>query len=324
MNRGDAPAPRRGQPSGRAAGKPELRVRIGPLTLRNPVMVASGVFGYGDEFLGLAPYGELGALVLKTITREPRAGNPPACRTAETPSGMVNAIGLENVGLDAFIREKLPVALSYGTEVIASIAGETPEEFAACAEALDATGVAAIEVNISCPNVARGGMAFGVDAQASAEVVAAVRAATRKPVIPKLTPNAPDICAVATACQQAGADAVSLVNTYPAMVIDTESRRPVLAANTGGLSGPAIRPMAVLRVFQVARAVGVPVIGMGGIWNASDALEFMLAGASAVAVGTALYADPAAGHGVLAGIRDYLTRHGVGAVCDLVGSVRLH
>jgi dihydroorotate dehydrogenase (NAD+) catalytic subunit len=305
---------------------PDLSVHIGPLTLRNPVMVASGVFGYGDEFLGLAPYGELGALVLKTITPRPRPGNPPACRTAETPSGMVNAIGLENVGLEAFIRDKLPVALAYGTHVIASIAGDTPGEFAACAAALHKTAVAALEINISCPNLAKGGMAFGVDAQASAEVVSAVRGATGKPVIAKLTPNAPDICAVALACAQAGADGLSLVNTYPAMVIDVESRCPVLGANTGGLSGPAIRPLAVLRVFQVSRAlagVNTAVIGMGGIWNASDALEFILAGASAVAVGTALYADPASGHRILRGIRDYLSRHGVGAVSDLVGSVQL-
>jgi dihydroorotate dehydrogenase (NAD+) catalytic subunit len=305
------------------AEKPNLRVQLGRLTLKNPVLLASGVFGYGDEFMGLAPYGELGALVLKTVTQEPRAGNPPACRTAETPSGMVNAIGLENVGVEAFIRDKLPVALSYGTDIIASIAGETPEEFAACAKALDGTGVSAVEINISCPNVAKGGMSFGVDAQASAAVVAAVRGATRKPIIPKLTPNAADISAVASACEKAGADAISLVNTYPAMVIDIESRCPVLAANTGGLSGPAIRPMAVLRVFQVARAVGVPVIGMGGIWNAADALEFIIAGASAVAIGTALYADPAAGHRVLAGIRDYLVGHEIGAVSDLVGSVQL-
>jgi len=301
---------------------PDLTVRIGAMTMKNPVMLASGVFGYGDEFMGLAPYGELGALALKTVTLHPRSGNPPASRTAETPGGMVNAIGLENVGVEAFLRDKLPVALSYGTHIIPSIAGDTAEEFAACASALDSARVSAIEVNISCPNVKQGGMAFGADAEASAEVVAAVRAATTKPVIAKLTPNVTDVAPIALACERAGADAVSLINTLPAMVIDVETRRPVLAANTGGLSGPAIRPVGVLRVFEVARSVRIPVIGMGGIWNASDALEFIIAGATAVAVGTALYADPEAGHRVLAGIRDYLIRHDIPSLRDLIGSLR--
>jgi dihydroorotate dehydrogenase (NAD+) catalytic subunit len=302
---------------------PDLAVRIGAMTMENPVMIASGIFGYGEEFRGLAPYGELGALVLKTVTREPRRGNPPACRTVETPAGMVNAIGLENVGVEAFVRDKLPAPLEYGTNIVASLAGETAADFAACAEVLEGTPVAALELNISCPNVKSGGMAFGVDPQASAEVVATVKAVTRKPVIAKLTPNVTDIAAVARACEAAGADAVSLTNTFAAMVIDAERRCPILASNTGGLSGPAIRPAAVYRVFQVAQAVQVPVIGMGGIWNASDALEFLLAGATAVAVGTALYADPAAGHRILAGIVDYLRRHEVPRVQDLVGAVQL-
>ena len=303
---------------------PDLTVRIGAMSMKNPVMLASGVFGYGDEFKGLAAYGDLGALVLKTVTKEPRPGNPPASRTAETPSGMVNSIGLENVGLEAFLRDKLPAALGYGTRVVASIAGDTPEDFATCARALESAPVDAIEINISCPNVKKGGMAFGVDPEGSAEVVAGVRSATSKPVIAKLTPNVTDIAEVAAACERAGADAIALTNTLSAMVIDVESRRPLLAANTGGLSGPAIRPAAVYRVFEAARAVQVPVIGMGGIWNAQDALEFILAGATAVAVGTALYADPAAGNRVLAGIRDYLVRHEIARVTDLVGSVRLH
>jgi len=303
---------------------PDLSVRLGALHLKNPVLIASGVFGYGEEFAGLAPYGELGAVTLKTVTLEPRQGNPPACRTAETPAGMVNAIGLENVGVEAFLRDKLPGALAYGTEIIASIAGETPEEFAACARRLDGSPVGAIELNISCPNVKSGGMAFGQDPAASAEVVATVRGATAKPIIAKLTPNVTDIAAVAVACERAGADALSLVNTFSAMVIDVERRCPILAANTGGLSGPAIRPAAVYRVFQVAQAVKVPIVGMGGIWNASDALEFLLAGATAVAVGTALYADPAAGNRVLHGIEDYLVRHAIPRVTDLVGAVRLH
>lgn len=302
---------------------PDLSVRIGSMLMKNPVMLASGVFGYGDEFMGLALYGDLGALVLKTVTLAPRVGNPPASRTVETPAGMVNSIGLENVGVEALVRQRLPIALSYGTHVIASIAGDTADEFAACARALDATEIAAMEINISCPNVKKGGMAFGMDPQASSEVVAAVRAATGKPIIAKLTPNVSDIASVALACERAGADAISLTNTFAAMVVDVETRRPVLAANSGGLSGPAIRPAAVYRVFQVARAVTAPIIGMGGIWNASDALEFIIAGAAAVAVGTALYADPEAGHRVLAGIRDYLLRHGVESVRELVGSIEL-
>lgn len=301
--------------------KPDLTVRIGSMVMKNPVMIASGIFGYGDEFRGLAEYGALGALTLKTVTPAPRAGNPPACRTAETPAGMVNAIGLENVGLEAFLREKLPAALAWGTNIIASIAGDTAEEFAQCAAALAATDVAAVEVNISCPNVKRGGMTFGVDAEASREVVAAVRAATAKPVVAKLTPNVTDIAAVGAACEEAGADALSVTNTLPAMVVDVERRRPLLAAGTGGLSGPAIRPAAVLCVYRVAQAVGIPVVGMGGIWNARDALEFILAGASAVAVGTALYADPEAAHRVLAGIEAYLERHGVSSVGELVGAL---
>ena len=303
--------------------RPDLTVKIGAMAMRNPVMVASGIFGYGDEFKGLADYGELGALVLKTITRKPREGNPPACRTAETPAGMVNAIGLENVGLDVFLRDKLPGALEYGTNIVASIAGETPEDFAECAAALDGSEVAGIEINISYPNVKKGGMAFGVDAEASAEVVSSVRAATGKPIIAKLTPNVTDIASIAVACEAAGADAISCTNTFSAMVIDVEKRCPLLAAGPGGLSGPAIRPAAVLRVYQVAQAVTCPVIGMGGIWNANDALEFILAGASAVAVGTALYADPAAANRVLEGIRAYLDAHDVEAVTHLVGSVRL-
>jgi dihydroorotate dehydrogenase (NAD+) catalytic subunit len=233
---------------------------------------------------------------------------------------MVNAIGLENVGIEAFLRDKLPAALSYGTNIVASIAGDTPAEFAECARLLDPSDIAAIEVNISCPNVKRGGMAFGVEAEASGEVVSAVRAATGKAVIAKLTPNVTDIAPVAKACQAAGADAISLVNTFAAMVIDVERQRPLLAAGMGGLSGPAIRPAAVYRVWQVAKAVAVPVIGMGGIWNGRDALEFILAGASAVMVGTALYADPAAGNRVLADIRDYCAARGVAAISDLVGA----
>ncbi len=302
---------------------PDLTARLGPLTLKNPVVLASGAFGYGDEFLGLAPYEELGALALKTITREPRRGNPPGCRTAETPAGLINSIGLENVGLEAFLQKKLPTALAIGTSIIASIAGETPEDFAVCARALDATDVAAIEINISCPNVHSGGMAFGIDPVASREVVSAVREATRKPIIAKLTPNVTDVTVIAASCEAAGADILSLTNTFQAMVIDPELGCPILAANTGGLSGPAIRPIAVYQTYRVGRAVQLPLLGLGGIWNASDALQFVLAGASAIAIGTALYADPAAGNRVLRGIEAYLVRRNVPRLTDIVGTVRL-
>lgn len=302
----------------------DLSVRIGAMTMKNPVMIASGIFGYGDEFQGLADYGALGALVLKTITRQPKAGNPPAARTAETPAGMVNAIGLENVGLEAFLRDKLPAALAYHTNIIASIAGESAEDFAHCARLLDQSQVAAMELNISCPNVTQGGMAFGVDPDAAAEVVSEVRAVTSKPVIAKLTPNVTDIARIAIACERAGADALSLTNTFSAMVIDVAQQRPLLAAGMGGLSGPAIRPAAVYRTYLVAKAVRVPVIGMGGIWNANDALEFLLVGASAVAVGTSLYADPAAANSVLAGIEEYLEQRGKTQLAALVGAAVQH
>jgi dihydroorotate dehydrogenase (NAD+) catalytic subunit len=306
-------------------GKPKLAVALGRLRLKNPVLLASGVFGYGDEFWGLADYGKLGGLTLKTITLQPTPGNPPAARTVETPAGVVNSIGLENVGLEVFLQEKLPFARRHKTCLIASIAGERVSEFAELAAALDqAKGLSALELNISCPNVERGGMCFGVEPRAAARVVAAARKATRLPVIPKLTPNVTDIAEIARACEAAGADAVSLVNTFSAMVIDIRRRRPLHGGNFGGLSGPAIRPAAVLRVHQVARAVRIPVIGMGGIWNGNDALEFLIAGASAVAVGTALFADPAAGHRVLSEIERFLQEEGLPDLRRLIGSLELN
>lgn len=297
----------------------------GALRMKNPVMTAAGCWGYGSEYAGLADWGELGALVLKTVTLNPRRGNPPSSRTVETPAGMVNSIGLENVGVQDFIEEKLPAARVYGTNVIASIAGDTVEEFVEVARRLEAAeGIAAVELNISCPNVKRGGMAFGVDAEAAAEVVRGVRAVTARPVIAKLTPNVTDIAEIAVACEAAGATAVSLINTFSAMVIDMETRRPILSANFGGLSGPAIRPAAVLRVYQVAQAVRIPVIGMGGIWEARDAVEFLLAGASAVAVGTAVFSDPGRPLAVLRGLREFLVTHNISDVRELVGAVRLN
>jgi len=305
--------------------RPRLAVSLGRLRLKNPVLLASGVFGYGDEFWGLADYGELGGLTLKTITREPWPGNPPAARTVETPAGLVNSIGLENVGLKAFLKDKLTLARRHRTRLIASIAGERVSEFAELAAALDeAKGLSALELNISCPNVERGGMSFGAEPKQAARVVAAVRKAARLPVIAKLTPNVGDISEVARACEEAGADALSLVNTISALVIDVKTRRPLLGGNFGGLSGPAIRPAAVLRVYQVARAVKIPVIGMGGIWCGNDALEFLIAGASAVAVGTALFADPQAGHRVLSEIEAFLREEGIADIRQLIGSLKLN
>lgn len=322
---------RKGRDSGlgmRDAGKSAkqaLQTVIAGVRLPTPVLVASGIWGYGEEYAALEGLDGVGALVLKSITLQPRAGNAPSARTVETPAGMLNSIGLENVGLAAFLAEKLPAARRLGVTLLASIAGQSAEEFVELAQALDqAEGLAGLELNISCPNVKRGGIAFGVDPEAAAEVVRSVRAATRMPVIPKLTPNVTDITAVARACESAGADAISLINTFSAMAIDIHSRRPKLGEDFGGLSGPAIRPAAVLRTFQVARAIKLPVIGMGGIWDAQDALEFIIAGASAVAVGTTLYFDPGRPRRIVEGIRSYLQEQGIERLSELVGSVRLN
>ncbi len=304
---------------------PSVSVQIASLRLKNPVMAASGPFGYGEEWAGLAPWGELGALVLKTITLQPSLGNPPHHRAVETPAGMLNSIGLENVGLEDFLSEKLPSAREYGTHIIASIGGKSVEEFAEIASRFEGVeGVSALEVNISCPNVHAGGMAFGVNPDTAAEVTAAVKHSTSLPVIPKLTPNVTDIAAIAQACQQAGADAICLINTFSGMAIDIHRRRPLLGANFGGLSGAAIRPAALLRAYQVAQAVKVPVIGMGGIMKAEDALEFIIAGASAVQVGTALFVDPLAAHKVKDGIASFLQEEGLSSISELIGSLVLN
>jgi len=288
-------------------------------------MVASGPFGYGEEWAGLAPWEELGALMLKTITLAPRLGNPPHHRTLETPAGMLNSIGLENVGVEAFLEEKLPLARTYDTHIIVSIGGESAEEFAALASRLEGVErISALEVNISCPNVQAGGMVFGQDEAMAAEVVSAVKRSSSLPVIPKLTPNVSDITAIARACEEAGADVLSLSNTFSGMAIDIRRRRPLLGGNFGGLSGPAIRPAALLRVYQVAQEVKIPIIGMGGILKAEDALEFIIAGATAVAIGTALFYDPLAAHKVLQGITSFLQEEGLSSVSELIGSLVLN
>ncbi|MGE5560249.1 MAG: dihydroorotate dehydrogenase [Chloroflexota bacterium] len=298
----------------------DLSVRLGGLQLKNPVMVASGTFGFGREYARAYPLSELGAVVTKGLTERPQAGNATP-RIAETPSGMLNSIGLQNPGIDAFLSEELPFMLGQGATVIANIAGHTPDEFGRLAARLDRSGAAAIEINISCPNVDRGGLTFGADPALAAEVTRIVRQATELPVFVKLSPNVTDIAAVATACLDAGADGLTLINTLLGMVIDTAAQRPVLARGTGGLSGPAILPVAVRSVWEVWRATGggVPLIGCGGISDGDSAVQHLLAGATAVQVGSANFGDPRAALRVRDGIAEYMRRRGAGALSELTG-----
>jgi dihydroorotate dehydrogenase (NAD+) catalytic subunit len=297
----------------------DLSTRIGPLTLVNPFIAASGCFGYGVEYAGTVDLASLGALVVKGLFLAEREGHDPP-RIVETPAGMLNAIGLQGVGVHRFVREHLPELRARRAVVLVNVCGSTLDEYVEVSRILsDAEGVAGLELNISCPNIKEGGIHFGSSLSGTAQVVGAVRRVTALPVIPKLTPNVTDVASFASAAEDAGADAVSLVNTFLAMAIDVETRRPKLSNVVGGLSGPAIRPIAVRMVHDCARRVKIPVIGMGGIMNANDALEFILAGASAVQVGTANFVDPFI-WGTLAGdLRDYMRRHGVGRVADLVG-----
>ncbi len=302
--------------------KPDLSVELAGIRLKNPVLTASGTFGYGEEFRDIIDLGRLGGIIVKGVSLRPIIGNPPP-RIWETPSGMLNAIGLENPGVEVFLQEKLPALRKFDTAVLVNIFGYSLEDYVAVAERLDgAAGVAGLEVNISCPNVKAGGIVFGTDRKAASELLSAVRRATRLPVIAKLSPNVTDIAEFARAAEDAGCDGLSLINTLLGMAIDVRSRRPRLANCTGGLSGPAVRPVAVRMVWQAARAVKIPIIGMGGILTAEDALEFILAGASAVAVGTANFVNPQATLDVIDGIGAFLTEEGVGSVRELVGQVR--
>jgi dihydroorotate dehydrogenase (NAD+) catalytic subunit len=301
--------------------KPDLSVSLGPLRLVNPVLTASGTFGYGLEFEPFLDLGRLGGLVTKGLSPKPRQGNPPP-RIVETPAGMLNSIGLQNVGVDAFIEEKLPELRAYETAVIANVFGETEAEYIEVCSKLDgATGVAAIELNVSCPNVEKGGMIFGNDPVALSRVTRACRDVTSLPLIVKLSPNVTDIRDTARGAADGGADILSLINTFVGMAVDVERRRPVLARASGGLSGPAIRPLAVWMTWQVHQTVDLPLIGMGGIVDARDALEFILAGASAVQVGTANFIHPDAATRVLDGLENYLVEHGIAAVRELVGTL---
>ena len=310
--------------SARAARGPDLSVRLGPLTLKNPVLAASGTFGYGTEFEPYFDLSEIGGFVTKGLSLRPRRGNAPP-RTSETACGMLNAIGLANVGVEAFLAEKLPALAGKDTAVIANVFGETQDEYVAVARRLNgAAGLHALELNLSCPNTERGGMAFGTSPPTIREVVRAVRqAAPDLPLIVKLTPNITDVAEAGRAARDGGADILSLVNTFLGMAIDLETRRPVLDNVVGGLSGPAIKPLALYMVHRVFREVDLPIIGMGGISSARDALEFMVAGSGAVQVGTANFFEPAAPRRVAEGIRDWCRERDIGAVRDLVGTLRL-
>ena len=305
-----------------AAGAPDLTARIGALTLKNPLIAASGCFGYGVEYGSTVDLASLGAVCVKGLFLTEREGHAPP-RIVETPAGMLNAIGLQGVGVHRFVAETLPELRRLGAVVMVNVCGSSIDEYAEVSRILsDHDGVAAIELNISCPNIKEGGIQFGCSLPAAHEVIAAVRKATTLPLIPKLTPNVTDVASFARGAEDAGADAVSLVNTFLAMAIDVETRRPKLTNGMGGLSGPAIRPIAVRMVYECAQAVRIPVIGMGGIATAEDALEFMIAGATAVQVGTANFVDPFIWPKLLEGITSYLGRHGLTRVADLVGSVR--
>ncbi len=304
-----------------------LSIQLAPkhpkgLLLANPVMTASGTFGYGTEYEHLFDIQRLGAIVCKGTTLEPREGNAQP-RLAETAGGLLNSIGLQNIGLAALIREKAPIWANWRVAVIVNIAGETIDDYAKLAGALDGVaGISALEVNIGCPNIGAGGAEFGADAESAARVTDAVRRATSLPVVVKLTPNTGDIAEIAVAVAQAGADAISLINTLKGMAIDVNKRKPLLGSVTGGLSGPAIKPVALYMVYEVAGAVDVPLVGCGGITTASDALEFIMAGASAIQVGTAGFVNPCAPLDILEGIEKFMAHEGIENIKELVGIAR--
>ena len=299
-----------------------LAVTFAGIPMKTPVMGASGTFGFGVEYSDFLDLSEIGAVISKGITPLPRAGNP-GVRVAETPSGMLNCIGLENPGLDVFKRDILPKTRHMGAPLIVNISAGSAEEYGRLAEALDVDGVAGLEVNISCPNVKEGGIVFGTDPRAAAAVTEQVRTHTKKPVIVKLSPNVTDITVMAKAVEAAGADAVSLINTLTGMAIDIHSRRPLLGNITGGLSGPAVKPIALRMVYQVCRAVQVPVVGLGGIATAGDALEFIMAGAAAVQVGTANFSDPRACEKITDGIAAWMQSHGVRSLAEIRGCAQV-
>ncbi|MBW1743695.1 MAG: dihydroorotate dehydrogenase [Deltaproteobacteria bacterium] len=299
-----------------------LAVNIGGISMKNPVMTASGTFGYGEEFASLFDLNGLGAIIVKGLSLTPSAGNPPP-RTVETAAGMLNAIGLENIGLEAFVQDKLPFLQTLNTPIILNIYGHDTAAYGELAERTqDIEGIAAVEVNISCPNVKAGGIAFGTDPKAAFAVVRAVREKTTLPLIVKLSPNVTDIRTIARSVEEAGATAVSLINTITGMAVDIYKRKPKLGNITGGLSGPAIKPIALRMVWEVAQTVRVPVIGIGGIANAKDVLEFMIVGASAVQVGTANFFNPQATMEIIHGLSSYLKENNIGEIGEIVGTLQ--
>lgn len=299
----------------------QLNTKIGSLELKNPVMTASGTFGYGTEYADFMDISRLGAIIVKGTTLNPRQGNPYP-RMAETPSGMLNAVGLQNKGVDYFVDHIYPEVRKIQTNIIVNVSGSCIDDYVQTAGIINTLDdIPAIELNISCPNVKQGGMAFGVNPESAAQVVAAVRKAYDKTLIVKLSPNVTDITEIARAVEGAGADSVSLINTMLGMAIDAEKRKPILSTVTGGMSGPAVKPVALRMVWQTAKAVKIPVIGLGGICSATDAVEFLLAGASAVQIGTANFIDPSISEKVIDGIEDYLNRHGFTSVQEIIGAL---
>jgi dihydroorotate dehydrogenase (NAD+) catalytic subunit len=302
--------------------RPNLSVEVAGIKMRNPIMPASGTFGYGEEYTPFLDLDNIGAVVTKGLSLNPKAGNAMP-RIAETTSGMLNAIGLQNVGIDAFIRDKVPFLSRFNTPVIVNFFGNTLDEYGEVASRLnDIEGIAGVELNISCPNVKAGGIVFGTDPTAASEVVSLVRSKLQKPLIVKLTPNVTDITVIARAVEEAGADAICCINTLTGMSIDIRTRKPRLANMTGGLSGPAIRPVAVRMVHQVVQNVKIPVIGVGGIVNAMDALEFLIAGATAVQVGTANFVDPTAMISIIDGIESFCLEEGIDDIRQVIGSLQ--
>lgn len=302
--------------------KPKMAVNIGGgLIIKNPVMTASGTFGYGEEYAPYCDINRLGAVIVKGVSLEPRAGNPPP-RIIETPCGMLNAIGLENPGVKIFIKERLPFFKQFDIAVIVNVFGETLDEYKQVVEILsDTEGVHGLEINISCPNVKKGGIVFGTDPDMAYEVTKEIKGITDLPVIVKLTPNITDVCVIAESVQEAGADAISLINTLTGMSVDIEQRKPHLKNITGGLSGPAIKPVALRMVWQVVKRVNIPVIGVGGITGARDALEFMIVGARAVQIGTANFINPCATVDIIDGIEDYFEKNNITDVNEFIGTL---
>jgi dihydroorotate dehydrogenase (NAD+) catalytic subunit len=306
--------------------KPRLEVEVGGIRMKNPVMTASGTFGYGEEFSPFIDLDQLGAIVLKGITLKPKRGNPPP-RIIETPSGILNAIGLQNVGVEVLINKKLPYLQKFTTPVIINISGDTLEEYVELARKLDnisqEKGIAGLEINISCPNVQKGGIVWGTEAQLTYKVVNNIRKVTTLPLIVKLSPNVTDIKVIAVAAEEAGANVLSLINTLVGMAVDVSLRRPKLANISGGLSGPAVKPVALWMVWQVFQTVNIPIIGMGGIMKAQDALEFIIAGARAVSIGTANLVNPKAAIEIIKGIEEYLVENKIKDINELVGSLKI-